>query len=1076
MKKTLLLIIILSIFSIHSSLSQQYYSRNYTINNGLPDNGINDIYKDTRGFLWLGTNAGLSRFDGKEFKTFTSRNGLAGDKIASITENNEGQLWVGCHDGGISKFNGSQIITYNIDSGLVSNEVRELHYSVKYNILLIGTENGLSVFKNNQFISFHKKLRNVDQRLQITNFIEDEDFIYVFTNGNGLYKYIPKIESLIRIPSDHPLNNQLTNSAYISSKSDTLINFNRKSFLSFNGNKKFTKDLIGQILDYKEDLNHNVWIAAWNNNYINAGGIYKYDSLGLTSFGDKIGIKSKNILSLEFDSEENLLWIGTKEDGLYLFPLTNFSYYDASYFQLPELNIIDVHVCTSNNIWIATKNNILKLSNKGDYKDFPFKIFKNKFEDFAKTQIKSKYQYLIDQNGSYDKYDQLIMSGKYHFDNPYRKPDGDIFQEKSLYKPLKYDILINKKLTEFNSALEDSKGNIWVGSNVGIFKIDKNTEEIRYYDLEGCQFNNFFNDSKDNLYAINWADLSIYPDITNSFKHYLYNYYEHNSPINISKIKSKDNEIWFTSKDYGLFVYDYNKFYSSKKQKHLNNLSFNDICFDKQGNVITGSNNGVIYIFDFLNNTIQLKYKIGCENGLIGSSIRYLSCTNDNLLIAGTNAGLNIIDLNKLYNTQKIVVRSINNAKGFTDYSGNNSVIQDNNYLWIGSNDNLIKVNLENIRKEENTYINFYLKSFSVNNENFNLEKIKNKDPWTNIPKSTLKFPYYKNSVTFAYDVISYLDPENINFRYKLEGFNKEWINDTKDQKIVFQNLKPGKYRLRIRIFKTNDNISSQELSISFIISSPLWFKWWFIIICITGLIFIVWIIVQLRTRNIKKKERVRSEINERISEFEMKALRAQMNPHFIFNAINSIQNYMLDNDVDAALNYLSDFAKLIRLTLDNVSKKQVTLEDELSYLKYYLNLEQMRFGKKFETVIILPPDYENSKIIIPSMILQPFVENSIKHGFAFKTEGGKIKLEFQISDDNILKCIIEDNGIGREKSRELHKGNKGYQSKGTFITNERLSLLNQTKPRKGYKVETNDLYDKYNLVCGTRVEIYIPI
>ena len=525
-----------------------------------------------------------------------------------------------------------------------------------------------------------------------------------------------------------------------------------------------------------------------------------------------------------------------------------------------------------------------------------------------------------------------------------------------------------------------------------------------------------------------------------------------------------------------MFVYDYNKFYSSKKQKHLNNLSFNDICFDKQGNVITGSNNGVIYIFDFLNNTIQLKYKIGCENGLIGSSIRYLSCTNDNLLIAGTNAGLNIIDLNKLYNTQKIVVRSINNAKGFTDYSGNNSVIQDNNYLWIGSNDNLIKVNLENIRKEENTYINFYLKSFSVNNENFNLEKIKNKDPWTNIPKSTLKFPYYKNSVTFAYDVISYLDPENINFRYKLEGFNKEWINDTKDQKIVFQNLKPGKYRLRIRIFKTNDNISSQELSISFIISSPLWFKWWFIIICITGLIFIVWIIVQLRTRNIKKKERVRSEINERISEFEMKALRAQMNPHFIFNAINSIQNYMLDNDVDAALNYLSDFAKLIRLTLDNVSKKQVTLEDELSYLKYYLNLEQMRFGKKFETVIILPPDYENSKIIIPSMILQPFVENSIKHGFAFKTEGGKIKLEFQISDDNILKCIIEDNGIGREKSRELHKGNKGYQSKGTFITNERLSLLNQTKPRKGYKVETNDLYDKYNLVCGTRVEIYIPI
>ena len=184
----------------------------------------------------------------------------------------------------------------------------------------------------------------------------------------------------------------------------------------------------------------------------------------------------------------------------------------------------------------------------------------------------------------------------------------------------------------------------------------------------------------------------------------------------------------------------------------------------------------------------------------------------------------------------------------------------------------------------------------------------------------------------------------------------------------------------------------------------------------------------------------------------------------------------MLDNDVDAALSYLSDFAKLIRLTLDNVAKRRVTIEEELSYIKYYINLEQMRFDKEFKIEIILPSEWDSAKILIPSMILQPFVENAIKHAFLFKTEDAKIKLEFKITEDHILKCVIEDNGIGRKKSRELNKSRKNQSSKGTYITNERLSLLNQTQQRKGYKVEIIDLYDEFELASGTRVEIFIPI
>jgi len=705
MKKTLISILIFSIVSIHSSLGQQYFSRNYTINEGLPDDCIRDIYKDSRGFLWIGTDAGLSRFDGNDFRVYTSLDGLIGDKIWSVTESKEGNIWIACHDGGISKLNGKGIISYNSESGLISNEVRIIHYSSKNNILLIGTEDGLSVFNDGRFISFHKKLNNVNQRLQITNFIENDDFIYVFTNGNGLYKYIPEIESLIRIPSDHQLNSYLINSAYISSTKDTLINFDRKRLISIKKGKKHETDFIGKIIDYKEDNDNNVWMAAFSNNYINTGGLFKYDSTGITNFGNHLGIKSNNILSLEIDLKENLLWIGTKENGLFLYPMTSFTYFKSEDFNLSELNITDINVDLSNALWIATKQNIIKKCNNETFKTYSFDMFNTKYEYFVKNKIKIKYNYLIDKTGSFEKYQQLILSKAYPFSNPYKKLNGNILKARSLYKPHKYNILVNKKLKEFNSIIIDSLGNTWVGSNVGIFKINKNTDDIKYFDFEGNQFNNFSFDSENKIYGVSWGDLFIYPDIENTSNHYYYNYYNQKSPINIKKIKNKDDKIWFLSSDHGLFLYYKNKFHSTYDQKIMDNQTFNDICFDNFGNIIIGGNNGKIYILEFSNDTIQFKYKIDKHNGLIGTSIRWLNCTSDNILIAGTNTGLNLIDLNNLHTTGNVYIETIDESSGFTDYSGKNSLIQNEKYLWIGSNTNLIKTDLEKLRIEDNKYI-----------------------------------------------------------------------------------------------------------------------------------------------------------------------------------------------------------------------------------------------------------------------------------------------------------------------------------------------------------------------------------
>jgi len=1073
MKKIIL--ILLSFFTISSSFGQQYYSRNYDINSGLPSNTIYDIYKDSRGFLWLGTDAGLVKFDGKSFTVFTTQNGLCGNKIITITESADGNIWAGSYQRGISQFDGKEIKTYTTESGLISNRIQKLHYSAKNNVLLIGTTNGLSVYRHGKFKSYHQKLNNVNRRLQVTSFFEVQNYIYVFTSDNELYRYQFIDQTLERVPANHPLNLNQSYAIFISSKGDTLAGSKRNFLRVLRSKGKNIKINIGKVTDFKQDLDQNVWIAAWDNNYMNAGGLYKLDSAGITDFSNYLDINTRNILALEFDPKENLLWIGTKENGLFLYPQINFSYRQADDFNLKELGITDLCIDNQNKLWAATRNNIVEIYSKDSFELYPFKLFNKKFNDFVNTKTHKKYSYLIDEYGSHSKYQELIETGQYGFSNPYKNLNNPIIPEKQLYKPLKHNVLVHKKLIELNSVLKDTAGNIWVGSNVGIFKLDKITQEIFFFDLEGHQFRKFHFDQNNRLFALTWSEVFIYPDIEKNNEHYYYDYYEHKSPINVTSIRANNDDIWFASSDHGLFLYRNNKFHSTMNSQTVKNKSFNDLCVDRNGNIIAAGNDGVIYVVNFKNNTINTKLTIANKSKQFGTNIRYLNCDINNRLIVGTHTGLNIIDLAKVYQTGSLSIENIDKSKGFTDYSGKISILQNNRYLWIGSNKNLIKLDINELHNETPVFFNFYIKSISINDEKLDADKLES-NPWTNIPTSSIKLPYHRNSIAINFDIIKYLDPQNIEYNYKLEGYHKNWVNKVKEGKAVFQNLKPGNYLFRLRVVNNGDSVSKQELSLNFKVLAPLWQKWWVITLFVFSVIVLIRTLVVLRTNSIKKKERLRREISERVTEFELKALRAQMNPHFIFNAINSIQNYMLDNDVDAALGYLSDFAKLIRLTLDNVTKKKISLSEELEYLKYYISLEQMRFDKNFDLEVILSSEIENNKILIPSMILQPYIENSIKHGFIYKESGGKIRLEFTLNVDNILKCTIEDNGVGRKKSRELNKSKKKHTSKGTFITTERLALLNQTQTKKGYKVETIDLYDEFNLACGIRVEISIPI
>ena len=214
----------------------------------------------------------------------------------------------------------------------------------------------------------------------------------------------------------------------------------------------------------------------------------------------------------------------------------------------------------------------------------------------------------------------------------------------------------------------------------------------------------------------------------------------------------------------------------------------------------------------------------------------------------------------------------------------------------------------------------------------------------------------------------------------------------------------------------------------------------------------------------------------QKIAETEISALRSQMNPHFIFNCLNSIKLYTLENDSKAASDYLTKFSRLIRLVLENSRSEKVTLENELETLKLYIEMEAMRFKEKVKYDIKIDKDIDQQFIEIPPLLIQPFVENAIWHGLMHKPEGGKVNIEISQNTENKLQIEITDDGVGREKAIQYKsKSAMKQKSYGMKVTSERIELINQM-----YKINTEvqifDLKDKNQVGIGTKVILNIPI
>lgn len=339
------------------------------------------------------------------------------------------------------------------------------------------------------------------------------------------------------------------------------------------------------------------------------------------------------------------------------------------------------------------------------------------------------------------------------------------------------------------------------------------------------------------------------------------------------------------------------------------------------------------------------------------------------------------------------------------------------------------------------------------------------------LDNDAIRLVHNQNQVTIRFTAIELLFPDRVTYAYRLDGLDDAWQSTTQ-RSVRFAGLGPGRYVFRVK--STNSSgMESEEATLAFVIRPALWQTAWFrmgVVVLLLVIIYTAWL---LRARAIRKRTRAKAEFDTQLATLEAKALRAQMNPHFIFNSINSIKHLMEMDKKDESIHYLVQFSTLLRSILNVSEKQEIPLTDELQLCRTYLEMESMRFTNKFSFLVDHDQEHING-MMVPPLILQPYVENAIWHGLLHKTTGeGRVEVRAQVNDHRVL-LTVDDNGIGRDQAQALQsKSALSRPHKGMMLNKERLAMLSKLEG-KAMSVKVIDKKNNEGGALGTTVEIEI--
>ncbi|GAB5417976.1 MAG: histidine kinase [Crocinitomicaceae bacterium] len=336
----------------------------------------------------------------------------------------------------------------------------------------------------------------------------------------------------------------------------------------------------------------------------------------------------------------------------------------------------------------------------------------------------------------------------------------------------------------------------------------------------------------------------------------------------------------------------------------------------------------------------------------------------------------------------------------------------------------------------------------------------------------TFEFDHDENSISIFFSAMAIRSQKELRYEYRL---NKgAWVETTSSASFArFPQLAPGNYLFEVRA-KNEDGVFSEIQSLSFFIDSHFTEKWWFSSLIILVSVLAFYALFRFRFLQIRKENDFKTKqqtLTNELYRSKISAIRSQMNPHFMFNALNTIQEFIVTNQKEIASEYLADFADLMRKYLEQSKQAEITIAEEIETLEIYLGLENLRVDGKLHYKIMCEPTLNPYEITIPVMLLQPFIENSIKHGLLHKAGERKLSIQFNKKSEGRLECSIIDNGIGRKASQAIHKNrNSQHTSFATEAIDDKVDLMNKSSDRN-LSIETIDL-EENGVSSGTRVMI----
>ncbi|MDR6967580.1 hypothetical protein J2X31_001592 [Flavobacterium arsenatis] len=934
-------------------VAQYFPSTNYTSLDGLSNNAVRALFLDTHNNLWIGTENGVSKFENGTFLNLYDTEGLAHNSCWDICQDKNEAMWFASYGGGVTKFDGKNFKIFTTKEGLPINKTRKV-FSFKDKIY-VGTEYGISIIDiTTNTVFTPKEVFPHFGVFIITDIIEYQNQIYFSALNEGLFK-IEYVEGIPKIVLVREYKNTYSLGVF-----DDIVFSSNKGFLNVLNLKKkepFFKEDFGTsvVWQFVQDKRKQIFASAWGIFDTN-GGLFQIKNQEMIDVSDYFGIDSKSLLNCVYDQHNDFLYVGSKDKGFYQVQLNQTIHYK----RFEDRNIIDF------------EDNIILHQQGLSFSNTEMMLSLKDFKDFQQD-------YIIRNKKSLPSY------SKGFFELNYDIPSTGI---------------------QFYGIVKHQKS-YWINSNIGIFEINFKGKIAGYVPIHTYSFG-FTADGK--FFETNpYGGIHIYDDVyklkINSFS---------NVPTDIVRTLNANNKTYLLSVFKGLFSYENNEFKSFLSEKIWKEEKLKHITKNSKGDLIISAEFGDVFIVDDAKE-FKIIEKISKES-IIGNSISFLESYKDFIFI-GTEKGINIYKNGQL--------RLIDKEQGFEDYTVTASKII-NQKLFLGTNKGYYELDLEKIIQDQKTVHKLQISALSINN----IPVSKDDFEWFSYAPKEIIQDYQHNSFLIDFVANGTAFPNKLKYRYRLKNSNR-WSPYSEKPTVFLPYLPHGNYKLEIEVLDLNAGKTTVFELFKIIIKPPFWLSWWFITLSVIAIIGLSGVLII----RIKRKAKEKAIIQRRIAETKLEALLSQMNPHFTFNAMNAIQHYIISNDAMNSVRFIGEFSKLMRKTLENSSKPNITLEEEIDYLKTYIAIENMRFDNRISVEFALSEEVDMMSLV-PTMLLQPFVENVFVHAFSQNHPHPELLISFKMTSSSVLCCAISDNGKGISASTSLH------QSKGILLAKERLSLL----------------------------------